>query len=78
MIAKITSKGQITLPKKVREKLHLKTGDKIQFEINSDGKIEITPVIFHLSDLQGMLTPPANPVSLSEMNAAIENEGAGQ
>lgn len=30
--AKITSKGQITIPKNVREKLGLKTGESVTFE----------------------------------------------
>jgi AbrB family looped-hinge helix DNA binding protein len=30
-LAKITSKGQITIPRDVREKMNLKTGDKILF-----------------------------------------------
>ena len=30
-LAKITSKGQITIPKDIREKMSLKTGDKILF-----------------------------------------------
>lgn len=29
--AKITSKGQITLPKEVRERLGLETGDELEF-----------------------------------------------
>jgi len=30
-LAKITSKGQITIPKGIREKMNLRTGDKILF-----------------------------------------------
>lgn len=32
MIATITSKGQITIPLKIRERLGLKTGDQIEFD----------------------------------------------
>ena len=32
MIATITSKGQITIPLRLREKLHLKAGDQIEFD----------------------------------------------
>ena len=35
-LAKITSKGQITIPKDVREKMNLKTGDKILFFEEND------------------------------------------
>lgn len=32
----LTSKGQLTLPKKVRDKLGLKTGDRLSFEVEGD------------------------------------------
>ena len=40
-LAKVTSKGQITIPLMIRNKLQLKTGDKIFFE-ESRGKVYIT------------------------------------
>ena len=40
-LPKVTSKGQITIPIMIRNKLQLKTGDKVFFE-ESRGKIYIT------------------------------------
>ena len=37
MQATITSKGQVTLPKPIRDRLHLKPGDKIDFMLEDDG-----------------------------------------
>ena len=37
-LAKITTKGQITLPIQIRKKLNLKDGDKVLF-MEKDGKI---------------------------------------
>ena len=37
-LAKLTSKGQITIPIEIRKKLRLKEGDKVFF-IEEDGKI---------------------------------------
>ncbi len=34
--AKLTSKGQITIPREVREQLGLKVGDKLLFEVEED------------------------------------------
>ena len=34
--ATVTSKGQITLPKSVRETLHLKAGDRVWFRVHKD------------------------------------------
>ena len=39
-LAKITSKGQITLPITIRRKLNLKDGDKVAF-IEKDGEYKI-------------------------------------
>ena len=40
-LAKVTSKGQVTIPLMIRNMLQIKTGDKIFFE-ESDGRIYIT------------------------------------
>ena len=34
--AKVTSKGQVTVPKEVRERLHLNPGDTLAFEVEGD------------------------------------------
>jgi len=57
--AKITSKGQITLPKKVRDLLHLKEGGVVVFE-QEDDKIVIKPAE-SLMDYKGYLRGRARP-----------------
>ena len=42
--AKVTSKGQITIPKKVREKLGVRPGEAVGFE-EKDGLLIITKVM---------------------------------
>lgn len=42
-IATITSKGQVTIPKKIRDKLGLQAGDILSFNIESGDKITIKP-----------------------------------
>lgn len=39
--AKVTTKGQITLPKVVREQLAIQTGDRIEFSVEAGNKISI-------------------------------------
>ncbi len=41
--ATITSKGQITIPKKIRDKMGLQAGDVLSFDIESGDKITIRP-----------------------------------
>ena len=41
MIATLTSKAQITLPKGIRELLQLEPGDKVDFAPQPDGRITV-------------------------------------
>lgn len=36
VLAKLTSKGQVTVPKEIRVKLHLRTGDTLSYEVEGD------------------------------------------
>ncbi|MFA7171962.1 MAG: AbrB/MazE/SpoVT family DNA-binding domain-containing protein [Kiritimatiellia bacterium] len=71
MIATLSVKGQITMPKPIRDKCGLKVGDKLNFLLRDDGVLELVPIKQPASRLKGMLTPPKKPVSVEEMNAAI-------
>ena len=55
----ITSQGQISIPKKVREKLHVKKGDKIAFFEDEKGRILVkeveAPVPFSAEDWEAFL-----------------------
>lgn len=43
-VATVTSKGQITLPKEVREHLHIGEGDRLEFLIDESGEVRVRPV----------------------------------
>lgn len=70
MQATMTSKGQVTVPKAIRDKLRLKPGDRIDFLLDDSGA-RITPVEASVKELKGMLPKPASPISLTEMDDAI-------
>ena len=71
-LATITSKGQITIPKAVRERLMLDAGDKIEFVFTKNREALIRPVSKTVDDLFGKLyTPGTKTVSIEEMDAAI-------
>lgn len=72
MISTMTSKGQITIPVDIRKKLGLHTGNKINFIIKENA-VEIVPVDVSVKSLKGMVPKPANPISVEEMNKAIED-----
>jgi antitoxin PrlF len=76
MEAKLSSKGQATIPKAVRERLHLKPGDRFKFFFHPDGVLILPRV--PTTRLKGMIPKPARPVSLAEIDAAIEAGATGR
>ncbi len=76
-LATLTSKGQTTIPKSVRDKLALKAGDRLEFLVQDDGVVLMVAATVSLDDLEGMLSPPPRPVTLAEMDRAVrERSGA--
>ena len=71
MEATLSSKNQATIPKSVREYLNLKPGDRFKFFLQPDGAVVILPKI-PTSALKGTVRRRKRPVSVEEMNAAIE------
>ena len=53
--ATITSKGQITIPQKIREYLKLKPHDKINFITYDKNKVILSPIRGSILDLKGIL-----------------------
>ena len=74
--ATVTSKGQITLPKKVREALRLKPGDQVDFVLEPEGEVRVRAGRIDAADLKGFLRRPSRkPVSLQAMEKAIARRG---
>ena len=52
--ATVTSKGQVTLPKELRERLGIQRGSRIRFSIPASGAVRVEPVLYDLEDLWKM------------------------
>ena len=74
--ATLTSKGRVTIPADVRQKLGIGPGDRIEF-VEVEGGFVIQPAIDDVRSLKGLLRKPAKPVSIEDMNATIRSRGAG-
>jgi antitoxin PrlF len=79
--AKLTTKGQITIPKPIREALGVDAGDRVVFLVREDGVVEMRPRTRDLLSLAGMLTPLRRGISVEEMELAVAEaatEGYGE
>ena len=69
--AVVTSKGQITIPLAVREKLGLDTGDRVEFIDLGNGQFGFMPATEDIGSLKGLVGRPARPVTVEAMNQAV-------
>lgn len=70
--AKVTSKGQVTIPRSVRDFLRVKPGDRVDFEIDANARVVVRPGGTDVQALKGLLHRPGRPaVSLEAMEAAV-------
>lgn len=76
--ATVTSKGQITIPAKVRVDMGLSTGDRIDFIRMEDGHYAVVPASHSIKSLKGIVPRPVKPVSLDDMQAAIAAGATGE
>lgn len=75
-IAAVTSKGQITIPKEIRDALHLHPGVRVDFVREKDGRVLFRPATRSLLDFSGMLRHAGRPVSVEEMKEAVRRRAA--
>jgi AbrB family looped-hinge helix DNA binding protein len=71
MESAITSKGQATIPKSIRDHLRLKPGDRVKFFVHPDGSVVLLPKL-PVSALRGIVRPQGRPVTVEEMTDAAE------
>ena len=74
----LSSKGQMIIPKSIRDQLHLKAGDKIDIYLEGDNRVMVVPIKKSLRDLKGFLPKPDRAVSLKEMDENIAGAGSLQ
>lgn len=78
-IATLTSKGQVTVPKRVREFLRVKPGDQLDFVIEEEGRVLVRAGTVHVNDLKGLLHRRGRrPVSVRAMKVAIARHHAAR
>ena len=68
----LTSKGQLTIPKEVRDELNLAPGTRFYVSAH-DGQVVAVPKNKKLADLAGMMGPPPSgrPLTIEDMEEAV-------
>lgn len=73
-LATLTTKGQLTIPKKIRESLKLHSGDKIEIVVTGNMEAVIRPVSKKVDDIFCKLHQSnRKSVTIESMNNAIRN-----
>jgi len=68
----LTSKGQITIPRRVRTALGIDAGDRVEFVETDRGQFAMIAATRSVQELKGLFRGKrSKPVSIEEMNAAI-------
>lgn len=74
--ATVTYKGQITLPKSVRERLGVQAGDRVSFREIEGGAIVVEADTVDLMELRGSIKPRRRGVSVEDMDRAVRAAAA--
>ena len=75
MFATLTSKGQLTLPKEIRDRLNLDAGAILDFKIQADNTITARHVQPDARRIRGLLkSPHSAPLTVEQMDEAISKD----
>lgn len=69
--SKVTTKGQITIPKAVRAALGVEAGDRVEFVVREDGVVEMIARTRPLLSLAGVLGERRLGIRIEDMDAGI-------
>jgi len=73
----LTRKGQTTVPKEIRDYLGLSTGDRIEYTLDEEGRVILSPSGIDISELDGFLARTSTKrATLADMQHAVEGEAA--
>ena len=78
--AKVTSKGRVTIPKEVRKRMAIEKGDRLAFELESDGRLRVSRVEDEPRPLRGLLAAYAKdgPLDDVQVRAALRRRAGAK
>jgi antitoxin PrlF len=77
MLATVTNKGQVAVPKAIREQLNIEPGTQLDFRLNDDGSVSVRPLKRSALAIIGLLKRSESaPVTVEQMNHAVADVAA--
>jgi antitoxin PrlF len=77
-VSTLTSKGQITIPKNIRDRLRLEPGHRVEFQVDRRGQVIMRARNVDVRELKGIIrSKRKTPLSIEEMNEAIARGWSG-
>ena len=74
----LSSKGRITIPLVLRQKLGVTTGDRVEFVELDNGQFALVAAVEDVRALKGMVPKPQRPVTIEEMRRIVAKRGSGK
>jgi antitoxin PrlF len=74
----MSSKGQLVLPKAIRDRLKLTAGTRIKVTVDADQRVILTPELHEPEELFANRPPVKRVVSVEEMDQAIAKAARGR
>ncbi len=72
MLATVTDKGQVTVPKEIRDRTGIAPGSRLDFAVQSDGTLRVRVLVRGADNLFGLLhRPGAEARSIEAMDQGI-------
>ncbi len=79
MLATVTVKGQVTVPKAIRDQLKIEQGTQLDFKLNADGTFLVRPLKRSALSIVGLLKRPGQvAMTLGQMNQAVADAAAAR
>jgi antitoxin PrlF len=73
----MSTKGQLTVPRELREKLKLRPGCTVEAHIDDEGRLVLTPILYEPEEFLARRPPkPARAASIEEIEAGIRKGAA--
>jgi antitoxin PrlF len=73
----MSSKGQVTIPRELRQRLNLRPGCQVDVRVDQEGRLILTPVLYEPEEFLAQRPPkPSRVASTEDMEAGIHKGSA--